>query len=412
MQGLKKNASQFYLLVLVNAFVGAMIGLERAVLPGLGKEVFLLNEYTIILSFILAFGITKSLANLVVAKLMQQRTRKQVLLLGWIAAIPVPFLLIYASSWWWVIAANIFLGINQGLAWSSTVIMKIDLVGNKNRGLAMGINEFAGYIAVGLAALLASNLASDYGYRYFPFLPGVFFVIAGLLTTLLLIKDTSHFVLQEAQSSSNKKFDHLWTQISWKHHNMGTVSINGLVNNMNDAMVWGVLPLLLIQRGFGAAEIGWIAAVYPATWGFIQLLTGKLGDHACKKQLITLGMIMQGLAILSMMIAYSFEGMLMAAAGLGIGTALVYPNFLTVMAENLHPSQRAVGLSLFRFWRDSGYVIGAILAGLLADSIGLTGTLIFIAILTIGAGLLAQLRMCCTLKNLWRSNQCPDMAVY
>ncbi len=412
MQGLKKNAFQFYLLVLVNAFVGAMIGLERSVLSGLGKEVFFLNEYTVILSFILAFGLTKALANLAVAKLILLKTRKQVLILGWIAALPVPFLLMYASSWWWVIAANIFLGINQGLAWSSTVIMKIDLVGNKNRGLAMGINEFAGYVAVGLAALLASNIASNFGYQYFPFLPGIFFAVAGLLISLLLVKDTSYFVLQETQTTSNKLFSDLWKQVSWKHHNMGTVSINGLVNNMNDAMVWGVLPLLLIQRGFSTVEIGWIAAVYPATWGFAQLFTGKMGDHVCKKQLITIGMVIQGLAIFLMIFLYSFPGMLLAAALLGIGTALVYPNFLTVMAENLHPSQRAVGLSLFRFWRDSGYVVGAILAGLLADSIGITGTLLFIGALTIAAGLLAQIRMCCTLKLLWRTNFCADLAAY
>lgn len=412
MQGLKKNAAQFYLLVLVNAFVGAMIGLERSVLSELGKEVFFLNEYTVILSFIFAFGLTKALSNLAVAKLMLQKTRKQVLILGWIAAIPVPFLLMYASSWWWVIAANIFLGINQGLAWSSTVIMKIDLVGNKNRGLAMGINEFAGYIAVGLSALLASKLAANFGYRYFPFLPGILFGAAGLFISLFLIKDTSHFILHETQTTTNKILNRLWTQVSWKHYNMGTVSINGLVNNMNDAMVWGVLPLLLIQRNFSTVEIGWIAATYPAIWGFTQLFTGKLGDHVCKKQLITLGMIVQGLAILSMIFLYSFTGMLIAAALLGIGTALVYPNFLTVMAENLHPSQRAVGLSLFRFWRDSGYVIGAVLTGLLADSIGITGTLVFIGVLTIAAGLLAQLRMCCTHKLLWRTNDCADMAVY
>jgi MFS family permease len=249
MQGLKKNASQFYLLVLVNAFVGTMIGLERSVLPGLGKEVFFLNEYTVILSFILAFGITKAFTNLAVAKLMMHKTRKQVLLLGWIAAIPVPFLLMYASTWWWVIVANIFLGINQGLAWSSTVIMKIDLVGNKNRGLAMGINEFAGYISVGLAGLLASNLAANYGYRYFPFLPGIFFVAAGLLISLFLVKDTRHFVTQEAQTSTHKIFSRLWTEVSWKHHNMGTVSINGLVNNMNDAMVWGCFHCYSYKEG-------------------------------------------------------------------------------------------------------------------------------------------------------------------
>lgn len=412
MQGLKQNAFQFYLLVLVNAFVGLMIGLERSVLSGFGKEVFFLNEYTVILSFILAFGITKAIANLAVAKLMLHKTRKQVLILGWIAAIPVPFLLMYASSWWWVILANIFLGINQGLAWSSTVIMKIDLVGNKNRGLAMGINEFAGYMAVGLAGLLASNLAANYGYRYFPFLPGVLFVIVGLFVSLFFIKDTHALVAHESQTSANKIFKGLWSEVSWKHHNMGTVSINGLVNNMNDAMVWGVLPLLLIQRGFSMFEIGWIAAVYPATWGFTQLFTGKFGDYVCKKQLITLGMIIQGLAIFSMIFLYSFEGMLIAALLLGIGTAFVYPSFITVIAENLHPGQRAVGMSYFRFWRDSGYVVGAILAGLLADNIGITGTLVFVALLTIAAGILAQLRMCCTLKIIWRSNYCVDAAVY
>jgi MFS family permease len=412
MQGLKRNARQFYLLVLINAFVGSMIGLERAVLPGLGKEVFLLNEYTIILSFILAFGLTKALSNLAVAKLMQQKTRKQVLLLGWIMAIPVPFLLMYASSWWWVIMANIFLGINQGLAWSSTVIMKIDLVGNKNRGLAMGINEFAGYLSVGLATLLASSLAANFGYRYFPFLPGIIFMVAGVLLTIFLVKDTTHFVAHEAENTPVKIVDHLWKEVSWKHHNMGTVSISGLVNNMNDAMVWGILPLLLIQRGFSFIEIGWIAAVYPASWGIIQLFTGKLGDHICKKQLITLGMTIQGLGIFLLILLSSFTGMLLAAALLGIGTAMVYPNFLTVMAENLHPAQRAAGLSLFRFWRDSGYVIGAVLAGLLADYIGITGTLLFIATITVAAGLLAQVRMCCTLKNLWRSKSCSEMAVY
>ncbi len=412
MQGLRKNASQFSLLVLVNAFVGTMIGLERSVLAGFGKEIFFLNEHTVILTFIFAFGLTKALSNLAVAKLMLQLTRKEVLILGWIAAIPVPFLLMYAPSWWWIIAANIFLGINQGLAWSSTVIMKIDLVGNKNRGLAMGINEFAGYIAVGLAALLSSNLAASYGYRYFPFMPGIFFAVIGLLLSVFFIKDTSHFVLHETQITTNKLLPRLWSQVSWKHHNMGTVSINGLVNNMNDAVVWGVLPLLLIQRAFSIVEIGWIAAVYPATWGFTQLFTGKLGDRVCKKQLITLGMIVQGLAIFLMVFLFSFTGMLMATTLLGIGTALVYPNFLTVVAENLPPSQRAAGMSLFRFWRDSGYVLGAILAGLLADSIGITGTLIFIAFLTIVAGILAQVRMCCTHKVLWRSNDCADTAIY
>lgn len=412
MQGLQENKNQFYLLVLVNAFVGAMIGLERSVLPGLGQHVFLIGEQTVILSFILAFGITKSLANLAVATLSTRLTRKQLLTIGWIAAIPVPFLLMYASSWWWVITANIFLGINQGIAWSSTVIMKIDLVGSKNRGMAMGINEFAGYLSVGIGAWLASSIAADYGYAFFPFLPGLFFIAAGLILTLFAVKDTTHFVQQEAITSKVKKLDQLWQQISWKHNNIGTVTINGLVNNLNDAVVWGLLPILLLQRNYTIGEIGWIAATYPAVWGLGQLFTGKMGDQFCKKQLIALGMMLQSIAIVIIIISPSFTITLLSTALLGIGTALVYPNFLTVVAENLHPSQRAKGLSIFRFWRDSGYVFGALLAGVLADIVGMEITLFIIALLTLAAGLLAQFRMCCTFRLLWKSPHCTDAALY
>lgn len=412
MQGLQENKYQFYLLVLVNAFVGAMIGLERSILPGLGKHVFLIGEQTVILSFILAFGITKSIANLAVAHLSTRFTRKQILTLGWIAAIPVPFLLMYASSWWWIIAANIFLGFNQGIAWSSTVIMKIDLVGNKNRGLAMGINEFAGYLSVGIGAWLASSIAAEYGYAFFPFIPGLFFMTAGLLLTVLAVKDTTHFVQQEAVISKLKKLDQLWQQISWKHNNIGTVTINGLINNLNDAVVWGLLPILLIQRNYTVGEIGWIAATYPAVWGLGQLFTGKMGDQFCKKQLITLGMILQAFAIVVIIVSPVFTITLLSTALLGLGTALVYPNFLTVVAENLHPSQRAKGLSIFRFWRDSGYVFGALLAGVLADVVGIEITLLIIALLTLAAGLLAQFRMCCTYRLFWKSPLCIEAALY
>lgn len=412
MQGLQKNASQFYLLVLVNAFVGAMIGLERSVLSGLGEKVFLLNEYSVILSFILAFGLTKALANLAVAGLSNKLTRKKILVIGWLIALPVPFLLMYASSWWWVIAANILLGINQGLAWSSTVIMKIDLVGAKNRGLAMGINEFAGYLSVGLAALLAGYLAHQYGYSYYPFLPGIVFVLAGTLLSIFLVKDTTHFVAHETTSSKIPIQKNIWKELSWKHHNMGTTTINGLINNMNDAMVWGVLPLLLIQREFTTSQIAWIAGVYPAVWGLSQLVTGKMGDRFCKKQIISSGMFLQGAAILLFIFFQSYTITFSAAVLLGIGTALVYPNFLTVIAENLHPTQRAKGLSIFRFWRDSGYVFGAILAGILADLLGISATLFVIAAITIGGGLLAEIRMCCTLKNFWKTNMCAEAIVY
>lgn len=412
MQGLQKNASQFYLLVLVNAFVGAMIGLERSVLSGLGEQVFNLSTYAVILSFILAFGFTKALANLAVSFLSSKFTRKKILILGWVAALPVPFLLMYARSWEWIIVANILLGINQGLTWSSTVIMKIDLVGTKNRGLAMGINEFAGYLSVGLAALLAGNIAATWGYQYYPFLPGVIFVIAGLLISVFLVKDTTHFVAYETAQSNIEIYPKLWQQLSWQHHNMGTISINGLINNMNDAIVWGLLPLLLIQQNFTTSQIAWIAGLYPAVWGLSQLVTGKMGDRFCKKQLISSGMFLQGMAILLFAFFTSFPVAILASVLLGIGTALVYPNFLTVIAENLHPTQRAKGLSIFRFWRDSGYVFGAILAGLLADVFGLSTSLIIIAVITVLGGVLAEIRMCCTFRNFWKSNLCSEVAVY
>ncbi len=412
MQGLQKNAFQFYLLVLVNAFVGAMIGLERSVLSGLGEQVFNLSAYTVILSFILAFGFTKALANLAVAFLSNKYTRKHILILGWIAALPVPFLLMYANSWQWIIVANVLLGINQGLAWSSTVIMKIDLVGSKNRGLAMGINEFAGYVSVGLAALLAGNIAATWGYQYYPFLPGVFFVVAGLLVSIFLVKDTTHFVAHETAQSNVYRYPDLWQQISWRHHNMGSISINGLINNMNDAMVWGLVPLLLIQRDFATTQIAWVAGIYPAVWGVSQLVTGKMGDRFCKKQLISTGMFLQGVSILMFVFFGSFSLTVLASGLLGIGTALVYPNFLTVIAENLHPTQRASGLSIFRFWRDSGYVFGAILAGIFADIFGLSITLIIIASITILGGVLAEIRMCCTHRYFWKSNLCSEAAVY
>jgi MFS family permease len=410
--GLQANWQQFALLVLVNAFVGAMIGLERAVLPGLGKSVFGLDANTAILSFIMAFGITKAVSNYSVAKLSKRYNRKQILMAGWWVALPVPFLLMYADSWSWIIVANILLGINQGLAWSSTVIMKIDIVGQKNRGLAMGINEFAGYLSVGLASYLASSIASGYGYAYFPFIPGIFFAAAGLLVSAFLIKDTTHFVHAESAVSKIVLLKNVWKETTWKHKNISSVTLNGLVNNMNDAVVWGLLPILLLQKDFKIHEIGIIAGIYPAVWGLMQLITGKMGDVYCKKQIITVGMLTQAVAIILLAISSQFAILVAASVLLGIGTALVYPNFLTVVAESTHPSQRAETLSIFRFWRDSGYVIGALLAGVLADIMGMSAAIIIIGGITAFAGIIAHLRMCCTLKKAYRSDDCFQHALY
>lgn len=405
-QGLKNNRQQFWLLVIINAFVGSMVGLERSVLSGLGENIFNISGKTALLSFIIAFGTSKALANLLMGKLTRYITRRQVLIIGWIVALPVPFLLMYADSWSFIIAANILLGINQGLAWSTTVIMKIDLVGEKNRGLAMGINEFAGYLAVGLAAYLAAAIADEKGFAFYPFIPGILFSFAGFLLTFFFINDTAVFVHQEAKESRIPLLKNIWKSSSYLHRNMGSVTINGLVNNLNDGIVWGLLPILLLQRNYTLQQIGLVVGMYPVVWGIGQLFTGKLGDIYCKKQLITSGMMLQAVALFVVTIASSVWINVLAMIILGLGTALVYPNFLTVIAENTHPYQRAQSMSIFRFWRDSGYVVGAVLSGIVSDRFGIQAAFIAVALITAGAGLLAQVRMCCTTKLLWKSEIC------
>ncbi|MDP1974021.1 MFS transporter [Sediminibacterium sp.] len=406
MQGLKENKNQFLLLVLVNAFVGAMVGMERSILPEFGKTIFSLSAASALTSFIVAFGISKAISNYAVGILSRKFTRKQILVTGWLLASPVPFILMYANHWNWIIIANIFLGISQGLTWSTTVVMKIDLVGSKNRGLAMGINEFAGYLSVGLAAYLSAQIASQYGYSFYPFMPGLFFVLAGLVISLFWVNDTASFIQRETEQSTIPILKNIWASTSWKHRNLGSVTLNGLVNNLNDGVMWGLVPLLLIQRSFSIAEVGVVAGIYPMVWGISQLFTGKMGDHFCKKQLITVGMLLQALAIVFLVVFTSFTGAIIAAVLLGLGTGLVYPNFLTVVAENAHPTQRAEVMGVFRFWRDGGYVIGALLSGFLADSMGLNGALYSVAAITAVAGIIANLRMCCTLKLFWRSQEC------
>lgn len=406
MQGLKENKNQFLLLVLVNAFVGAMVGMERSILPEFGKTIFSLSAASALTSFIVAFGISKAISNYAVGILSRKFTRKQILVTGWLLASPVPFILMYANHWNWIIIANIFLGISQGLTWSTTVVMKIDLVGSKNRGLAMGINEFAGYLSVGLAAYLSAQIASQFGYAFYPFIPGLFFVLAGLVISLFWVNDTASFIQRETEQSTIPILKNIWASTSWKHRNLGSVTLNGLVNNLNDGVMWGLVPLLLIQRSFSIAEVGVVAGIYPMVWGISQLFTGKMGDHFCKKQLITVGMLLQALAIVFLVVFTSFTGAIIAAVLLGLGTGLVYPNFLTVVAENAHPTQRAEVMGVFRFWRDGGYVIGALLSGFLADSMGLNGALYSVAAITAVAGIIANLRMCCTLKLFWRSQEC------
>lgn len=406
MQGLKENKTQFLLLVLVNAFVGAMVGMERSILPEFGKTIFSLSAASALTSFIVAFGISKAISNYAVGILSRKFTRKQILVAGWLLASPVPFILMYANHWNWIIVANIFLGISQGLTWSTTVVMKIDLVGSKNRGLAMGINEFAGYLSVGLAAYLSAQIASQFGYAFYPFIPGLFFVLAGLVISLFWVNDTAAFIQRETAQSNIPRLKNIWASTTWKHRNLGSVTLNGLVNNLNDGVMWGLVPLLLVQRSFSIAEVGIVAGIYPMVWGISQLFTGKMGDVFCKKQLITFGMLLQALAIVLLVFFSSFAGAIIAAVLLGIGTGLVYPNFLTVVAENAHPTQRAEIMGVFRFWRDGGYVIGALLSGFLADWMGLNWALYAVAAITAGAGIVANIRMCCTLKLFWRSQEC------
>lgn len=391
--GLKANWQQFSLLVLVNAFVGGMVGMERSILPQLAQEEFHLAAKTAILSFIVVFGSTKALTNYFAGTLANRWGRKKLLILGWIFALPVPFLLINAPNWSWIIIANVILGINQGLAWSSTVVMKIDLAGPKNRGFAMGINEAAGYISVGAVAFLSASIANAYGVRPFPFYIGILLAIFGLLSSIFLIKDTRSFVQLEGEESKAPLLKNIFSETSWKQPNLSAISQGGLVNNLNDGMIWGLFPILLLSKGFTATELAQIIAIYPTVWGLSQLFTGKLADRYSKKSLLFWGMFIQGLAILGFIWAQSFAVFAALSILLGLGTAVVYPTFLAAIADNTHPSQRAQCIGVYRLWRDLGYAVGALLTGILAD-VWSTNTAIFaIGSLTLLSALLIQTRM-------------------
>ena len=391
--GLKENWLQFTILVIVNAFVGGMVGLERTIFPKFADLEFGISSKTAILSFIVAFGITKAITNYFAGKLANSLGRKNLLLIGWLFAIPIPFILMNATSWNWVVFANVLLGINQGLTWSSTVVMKIDLVGKKNRGLAMGINEFSGYFAVGIIALLTGIIAEKYGVTPYPFYLGIGISIIGFLLSILFVKDTRVFVSKEEESVSIEKLEKVFIETSFKNKTLSSITQAGLVNNLNDGMIWGLLPILLISLNYNSEKIGIIAAVYPVVWGIGQLFTGRMADVYSKKRMLFWGMLLQGIAIIILPYFTSFYWLAIIAAILGFGTALVYPTFLSAIADATHPNQRAESIGVFRLWRDLGYAFGAILSGIIADVFGVPYAIITIGVITILSSLVIKFRM-------------------
>jgi len=403
--GLRENLGQFSLLVVVNAFVGAMVGMERTILPPIAEQEFHLAARSAVLSFIVVFGVTKALTNYLAGRLSDRFGRKHVLVGGWLVAVPVPFLLMWAPSWAWVLFANALLGVSQGLTWSTTVIMKIDLAGPQKRGLAMGLNEFAGYFAVAVSALATGFIAARYGLRPEPFYLGVGFVAVGLALSALVVKETKHHVAAESKLHGALPRSGAPTQreVFWRttlfDKNLSSVSQAGLVNNLNDGMAWGLFPLFFSAAHMNLRQIGTLAAIYPATWGVSQLVTGALSDRIGRKWLIASGMWVQAVGIVLVVLASGFSGFAIGAALLGVGTAMVYPTLLAAIGDVAHPSWRASAVGVYRLWRDLGYAFGALLAGVTADAFGLSAAMWLVAALTFGSGLVVALRMRETLQR-------------
>ena len=393
--GLGPNWKQFALLVLINAFVGGMVGIERTVVPLIGTEEFHLASTALVTSFIVSFGLVKAFANLVSGQLADHWGRKRVLVLGWLVGLPVPFMIMWAPSWSWIVAANVLLGINQGLAWSMTVIMKIDLVGPRSRGLAVGLNEFAGYLTVGVTAFLTGYLASAYGLRPVPIALGVGYAVLGLLLSVFLVKDTrAHVALEAKQQSSStdrKGFWDVFALTSYRDRNLFALSQAGLVNNLNDGMSWGIFPLFFASFGLGVERIGILKAIYPATWGVLQVATGPLSDRWGRKGLIVAGMWVQAAGLALTAFTRQFEFWFLGSLLLGLGTAMVYPSLIAGVSDASHPSWRARSLSVYRFWRDLGYAVGALAAGLIADYAGFQAAIAAIAALTFLSGAVVAL---------------------
>ena len=396
--GLRANWRQFTLLVIVNAFVGAMVGLERSVLPLLAEQEFGLASRTAILSFLVSFGLVKAGTNYFAGRFSDRIGRKPVLILGWLAALPVPVMIILAPSWGWVVAANVLLGINQGLAWSTMIIMKIDLVGPTRRGLAMGLNEAAGYVAVSLAALAAGYLASSYGVRPAPFLLGVGFAVLGLLLTVLFVRETREHAKLEASQTEGDPVDgpsggEVFVRTSFTDRNLSSASQAGLVNNLNDGMAWGLFPLFFAAAGLSVGQIGVLAAVYPGVWGIGQLATGWASDRLGRKWMIVSGMWLQAAGILLTAATRSLTPWLLGAVLMGLGTALAYPTLLAAVGDSAHPSWRASAVGVYRLWRDLGYAAGAILAGVTADLFGFIPAIATVGVLTAVSGFVVTVRM-------------------
>ncbi len=388
--GLRENWQQFSLLVLINAFVGGMVGLERTVVPLIGAEEFKIASTTIVVSFIVSFGVVKAVANLVSGHFADVYGRKHMLVLGWLIGLPVPFMIAWGPSWGWVIAANALLGINQGFAWSMTVIMKVDLVGPKSRGLAVGLNEFAGYFSVGITAFLTGYLAERYGLRPEPFYLGMGYSVLGLILSAFLVRDTRQHVGLEvsrhASSTAVVSFWDIFRRASFGDGNLFAVSQAGLVNNLNDGMSWGIFPLFFTAFGLGVERIGILKAIYPAVWGILQTVTGPLSDRWGRKGLIVAGMWVQAGGLFLTALTHSFGWWAVASVLLGVGTAMVYPTLIASVSDASHPSWRARSLSVYRFWRDLGYAIGALSAGIIADLFGAAWAIIAIGALTFASG--------------------------
>lgn len=397
--GLKENWKQFTLLVLINCFVGGMVGLERTIIPLVGAEEFNIGSDLAIFSFIIAFGMVKALTNLVSGIWADRYTRKKVLVAGWLIGLPVPFLLAWGPNWTWIIAANVLLGVSQGLTWSMTVNMKIDLAGPKKRGFAMGLNEAAGYGAVGLTALLTGYIATWYGLRPAPFYIGIFYTVAGLLLSVLVIRDTRPYAQLESTQTpmTNHRPGLLWVfkETSFRNKNLFAVSQAGLINNLNDGMSWGVFPLLFISAGVSLEGVGWIKAVYPVVWGAGQIVTGPLADRIGRKVLIVWGMIIQaaGHVVIGFEFFPPLTSGLFGSVLLGMGTAMVYPALLAAVSDEAHPSWRASALGVYRFWRDTGYAAGAVMSGIVAAAFGMIWAVHIAGLVTFLSGILVWIRM-------------------
>lgn len=394
--GLRTNWRQFVLLVLINAFVGAMVGLERAVLPLLGEQEFGLASRSSILAFVASFGATKALSNLIAGRLADRGGRKTVLLAGWAVGLAVPVVVIAAPTWAWVVFANALLGVNQGLCWSATVMMKVDLVGPDRRGLALGINEFAGYVALGLAAFGGAQIAEASSLRTGPFALAAVVAALGGFASIFVRETRGHAELEAShrqEPAPATSFRRVFMDVSWRHPALLSASQAGLVNNLNDGVAWGLLPLFFAGAGLGLDAVGLLAATYPVVWGLTQLGTGAISDVVGRKPLIVSGMVLQACAFAALVPFAGLLPWLAAMAALGLGTALVYPTLLAVVSDVVHPIERASATGVYRFWRDAGYLFGALLAGTLADRLGVAWAIETVAALTLASGIVVIARL-------------------